>query len=129
VYRIDDTSCQVCAGRFVPVAPVDARFAFTVIGPVIRPSAHVDGGGTPLGAVRATPTPFEHALTLHAPGAGTLSVIDASGREVRRLVTAGGSVIWDGRDARGVSSPAGVYWVRFSGAAGTATTRVVKLAR
>jgi len=129
VYRIDDASCQVCAGRFVPAAPLDARFAFTVIGPVFRPSAHVDGGGTQPATVRATPTPFAHALTLHAPGEGTLSVIDASGREVRRLATARGSATWDGCDARGVSSPAGVYWVRFSGAAGTATARVVKLAR
>jgi hypothetical protein len=73
--------------------------------------------------------PFERQLTLHVPGAGTLSVIDASGREVRRLSTAGVAATWDGHDARGVASPAGVYWVRFHGAAGTATTRVVKLGR
>jgi hypothetical protein len=115
VYRDDVSS------RYVPAAPDQARFAFTVIGPVSRPSAHVPGGGGSL-AFSATPMPFERQLTLHVPGAGTLSVIDASGREVRRLSTAG-------VDARGVASPAGVYWVRFHGAAGTATTRVVKLGR
>jgi subtilisin family serine protease len=129
VYRIDDTSCQVCAGRFVPVAPADARFAFTVIGPVLRPPTQVGALPSPFAELRATPMPFERALTLHAPGEGTLSVIDASGREVRRLATSGGVAIWDGRDARGVASPAGVYWVRFSGAAGRMTTRVVKLGR
>jgi hypothetical protein len=128
VYRIDDASCQVCAGRFVPVAPADVRFAFTVIGPVPRPSLHV-GGGSPPVALRASPSPFERALTLRAPGEGTLSVIDASGREVRRLVTASGTATWDGRDVHGVPSPAGVYWVRFRGVAGSVTTRVVKLGR
>jgi hypothetical protein len=129
VYRIDDASCQVCAGRFVPAAPADVRFAFTVVGPVLRPPTQVGGLPAPFATLRATPSPFAHALTLHAPGEGTLSVIDASGREVRRLATSGGIATWDGRDARGVASPAGVYWVRFRGAAGTATTRVVKLAR
>ena len=129
VYRIDDNSCQVCAGRYVPVAPTAVRFAFTVIGPVLRPPAQVGALPAPLATLHASPTPFAHALTLHAPGEGTLSVIDASGREVRRLVTSSGTATWDGRDARGVASPAGVYWVRFSGAAGRVTTRVVKLGR
>jgi hypothetical protein len=127
VYRIDDASCQVCAGRFVPVAPSEARFAFTVIGPLGPPPTL----GTPPNAraLRASPMPFAQSLSLFAPGPGTLSVIDASGREVRRLGTAGGTATWDGRDARGVTSPAGVYWVRFTGPAGSATTRVVKLGR
>jgi len=129
VYRIDDAACLVCAGRYVPAEPARARFAFTVIGPVNRPSAHVPGGGSPLGSLRATPIPFAHTLTLESPGAGTLSVIDASGREVRRIPTAGGPATWDGRDEHGLSSPAGVYWVRFNGAAGTAVRRVVKLGR
>ena len=85
-------------------------------------------------AIRAQPSPFEHALTLHAPGAGTLSVIDASGRMVRRLATTGGAATWDGRDERGIATPAGVYWVRFSGIVGVPVTtgptiRVVKLGR
>jgi len=135
VYRIDDASCQVCTGRYVPVAPSDARFAFTVIGPVPRPSTHAGGRPAPLAAIRAQPSPFEHALTLHAPGAGTLSVIDASGRMVRRLATTGGAATWDGRDERGIATPAGVYWVRFSGIADGVpvttgpTIRVVKLGR
>jgi len=80
-------------------------------------------------SLRAAPTPFAQVLTLHAPGEGTLSVIDASGREVRRLATASGDATWDGRDARGIASPAGIYWVRFNGLTGSVTTRVVKLGR
>ena len=129
VYRIDEQACEVCQGRYVPATPTDARFAFTVIGPVLRPATHVGGLPSPLAALRASPTPFDHALVLRAPGEGTLSVIDASGREVRRLVTTGGTATWDGRDAHGVASPAGVYWVRFHGVAGSVTARVVKLGR
>jgi hypothetical protein len=96
---------------------------------VQRAATQVGGLPVSLAGFRATPMPFEQAVTLHAPGAGTLSVIDASGREVRRLATTGGSATWDGRDTRGVPSPAGVYWVRYIGTAGSATKRVVKLGR
>ena len=36
---------------------------------------------------------------------------------------------WDGRDDRGTRAGAGIYWVRFDGAAGRVTKRVVKLGR
>ena len=81
----------------------------------------------PLATFRVSPSPFTGALDVFAPGAGTLRVLDASGREVRRLATGGGAVRWDGRDARGASAAAGIYWVRFAGSAGTATRRVVRL--
>jgi hypothetical protein len=64
-----------------------------------------------------------------APAAGRVQVLDASGRLVRELATDGGTLHWDGRDARGTSSAAGVYFVRFRNAAGEATKRVVKLTR
>jgi hypothetical protein len=83
----------------------------------------------PLATFRVTPSPFNAALDVFAPGAGTLHVLDASGREVRRFTTSGGAVRWDGRDERGTMAAAGVYWVRYAGAAGTVTKRVVKLGR
>jgi len=83
----------------------------------------------PLATYRASPSPFRHALSLFAPGAGELRVLDASGRLVRRMATSGGEANWDGRDDHGTAAGAGIYWVRFSGAAGTATKRVVKLGR
>jgi subtilisin family serine protease len=89
-------------------------------------------GGTcsaPLATFRVTPTPFTGSLGVFAPGAGRVQVLDASGRRVRELTTAGGPVQWDGRDADGGPVAAGLYFVRFTGAAGTATRRVVRLAR
>jgi hypothetical protein len=89
-------------------------------------------GGTcsaPLATFRVTPTPFTGSLGVFAPGAGRVQVLDASGRRVRDLTTAGGPVQWDGRDADGGPVAAGLYFVRFTGAAGTATRRVVRLAR
>jgi hypothetical protein len=83
----------------------------------------------PLATFRAAPTPFTRSLALFAPGAGTLRVLDASGRVVRRIATAGGSAQWDGHDERGTPAGAGIYWVRFDGAAGSVTKRVVKLGR
>ncbi len=224
VYRVNEDSCDVCDDRYVPLAPSNVRFGFTVIGVVDRPpvlrvgspaagaagrpgellfvgwqSSDVDrisryrvtfapaaGGevvlgeapgsalsavftlpclgpvdvtgelrvtaldehghadettvaqsftlraGTcsaPLATFRASPTPFTGALSLFAPGAGELRVLDASGRVVRRIATSGGPATWDGRDARGTAAAAGIYWVRFSGAAGSVTRRVVKLGR
>lgn len=64
----------------------------------------------------------------------TLDVLDVSGRRVNRLfdgaVTGPRTVVWDGRDARGASLAAGVYWVRLSANGGAMvsarrSTRVV----
>ena len=224
VYRVEEDSCDACDDRYVPLAPSNVRFAFTVTGivdrpPTLRVSAPAPGaagtpgdvldvrwqssdpdqisryvvefqpdagarvklteasgqasqaiatlpclgptdlpgqlivtardehghadetvvsraftlrGGAcsaPLATFHATPSPFTGALSLFAPGAGELRVHDASGRLVRRIVTSGGAAQWDGHDDRGGTTGAGVYWVRFTGAAGTVTKRVVKLGR
>lgn len=224
VYRVMEDSCAGCDDRYVPLAPSNVRFAFTVIGVVDRPptlivtepatgaamapgevldvrwtasdpdrlsrfvvafepatggrialfeaegaavhaavplpclgpadvpgqlivTAHDDNGhadeatvavaftlragacSAPLATFRAAPTPFTGSLALFAPGAGELRVLDASGRLVRRIATSGGNAHWDGRDQRGTPAGAGIYWVRFSGTAGTVTKRVVKLGR
>ena len=92
---------------------------FTVIGSACS---------APLTAFSVSPTPFTTSLSVFAPGSGTLRVLDASGRAVRRLASNGGVAHWDGRDDRGTSTAAGIYWVRFDGPAGTVTKRVVKLA-
>jgi hypothetical protein len=224
LYRVNDDSCDVCDDRYVPLAPSNVRFAYTVTGvadrppvlellsvrpggegfpgdpfqvrydvtdpdsvtrvtfdfegddgtlarlgeyrpgvvgapmrlPCLGPAAiagrivvtaydelgHADqasvsvpyvlrGGAcsAPLARFSASPSPFTGELGLFAPGAGELRVLDASGRVVRRIVTSGGAAQWDGHDERGTRAPAGIYWVRFSGVAGTATRRVVKLGR
>ncbi len=224
LYRVQEDSCDVCDDRYVPLAPSNVRFGFSVLGVVDRPplltlvsttpdvagapgeawgavwsvsdpdtvthmrfefapdaggrvllgerdprtgtatfalpclgpvdtpgrmlitaldeQGHHDQasvsvpftlrGGTcaaPLATFRVTPTPFAQSLGVFAPGAGELRVLDASGRVVRRLATSGGPVHWDGRDEHGTASAAGIYWVRFEGAAGAVTKRVVKLGR
>ena len=224
LYRVNDDSCEVCDDRYVPLAPSNVRFAFSVLGRVDRPpvvaitaitpsgagapgapcaldftATDVDtvtrtrlefelpggrrisitesqspGGrlsGTlpcvgffdtpgqlvltafdehghrdqsearvpftiqagaclsPLHAFRVTPTPFSGTLGVFAPVAGRVQVIDAGGRLVRELATNGGELHWDGRDRSGSPTPAGIYFVRFRGDAGSVTRRVVKLTR
>lgn len=48
------------------------------------------------------------------PGASYV-IVDARGREVRRLGAGGGAVYWDGRDATDRAAPAGVYFIRLTG--------------
>jgi subtilisin family serine protease len=229
LYRVNDDSCDVCDDRYVPLAPSNVRFAFSVLGKVDRaPSITLVGagnlrspgdsgspgdsvfakfladdpdsvtrtrleferpdgrrylihdrpiyGGLLLGSLpcvgffdtpgqlvisafdehghrdqselrvpftirgsagcgtvferfAVTPSPFTGALGVFAPAAGRVQVLDASGRLVRELATAGGALHWDGRDTRGASSAAGVYFVRFRNDAGEITKRVVKLTR
>jgi flagellar hook assembly protein FlgD len=70
-----------------------------------------------------------NTVRVFAPGRGRVRVLDASGRVVRHLETAGGPVEWDGQDTRGGTAAAGIYWLRWDGNAGSVTRRVVKLGR
>lgn len=87
------------------------------------------GCRSPLAGFAVTPSPFSGSLGVFAPAAGRVQVLDASGRMVREIPTAGGAVRWDGRDGGGRSTSAGVYFVRFRSDAGEITRRVVKLTR
>jgi flagellar hook assembly protein FlgD len=85
------------------------------------------------------PNPFRGATTLRwevGPGAtgGRLrvEVCDLRGRVVRTLADralepGGHTVTWDGRDARGVRLPAGVYLCRAVAAGKTATRKLLLL--
>lgn len=229
LYRVNDDSCDVCDDRYVPLAPSNVRFAFSVLGKVDRApqmtlvragnlrspgdsgspgdsvfakfladdpdsvtrtrleferpdgrrylihERRINGGlllgslpcvgffdtpgqlvisafdehghrdqselrvpftikgstrcGTVFERFAVTPTPFTGTLGVFAPAAGRVQVLDASGRLVRELATDGGTLHWNGRDARGANTAAGVYFVRFRNASGEATKRVVKLTR
>jgi hypothetical protein len=115
------------------VFPVTAGDAVVGIGSLLG----VDAGGTAGKGlrVRAEPNPSPGAvmLTVESDAAGEqrLDVLDVQGRLVRRL--AGGwyqrgirQVPWDGRDASGARSPAGVYLIRLQ-AGGRATRAHVTL--
>ena len=67
------------------------------------------------------PNPFAGSATLsfsmERGGPARLAVFDASGRMVRQLVNgpiAAGThtMVWDGRDDRGVTVPSGIYFYR-----------------
>lgn len=92
----------------------------------------------PTPAVRLTnhPNPFnpgtEIRVWLGVPAKVALAVFDVRGREVRRLVEAerpsGWSAVhWDGRDAEGRGSPAGVYFARVTTGSSAATCRMLLL--
>jgi YD repeat-containing protein len=66
-------------------------------------------------ALSAAPNPFvgRTTLSLTSSVGGTVEIVDARGRLVRRLHAAGRvTVAWDGRDDRGARSVPGVYFAR-----------------
>jgi len=84
----------------------------------------------------AAPNPSRGVVTmrfgLSRPGPASLDVFDASGRRVRSLVDgelpAGEHLArWDGRDAQGALSPAGLYFVRLQAAEFRAQRRLVRV--
>jgi hypothetical protein len=83
----------------------------------------------------ASPQPFHErvslAFSLPEAGDATLTIHDLAGRRVRTLVRgaqiAGAHVApWDGRDDRGRSVGAGVYYARLATAGGSARTTLVR---
>lgn len=80
--------------------------------------------------------PFRSALaftlTLPVDGAVRLDVFDGRGRLVRTLydgvLPAGRrTMAWDGRDARGAETPAGLYFVRATTPVGDESLRAVRV--
>lgn len=85
-------------------------------------SVQVSTGAPPLAV---WPNPFNPEATITFPGTGVLAVFDSSGRFVRAFGRVAGSVVWDGKDARGIEAPSGVYFFRFVSPAGTASFKGV----
>lgn len=86
--------------------------------------------------VQAFPNPFRPSVSLRfsipVAGSVSVSVVDAMGREVKRVadgwMPAGAHEMkWDGRDERGSRVPAGVYFLRAAIGASVTTQRVVLL--
>lgn len=128
LYRADEDSTL---DGWIPLPPEYVRFGFTVIGRAARalpagaPVAGVAPAAAP--ALRAGPNPFRGALDVVAASHGRVGVYDAGGRLVRALESRDGRARWDGRDGAGRDTPPGLYFVRWTGAAGTRTVRVVRL--
>ena len=85
--------------------------------------------------MRVEPNPSFGRVQFVSEGAGgrveAVEILDLQGRVVRALAppAAGAAVrfAWDGRDARGVRVPAGVYQARIHRGGRTELTRVVLL--
>jgi hypothetical protein len=93
----------------------------TQFGPAGACTATVDEPSLEAGGIRLAPNPLRDRaiITFHIPeaGSGTLEVMDAAGRSVRRMelpaLRAGTQELpWDGRDDRGELLPSGVYYYR-----------------
>jgi len=117
------------AGLFVtPVTTSDATIGIGItlgVGP---------SGPAGPGRVRVEPNPsFGRVAFVSEAGESGLDavdILDLQGRVVRSLVSGGGAaarVTWDGRDARGMPAPAGVYQARIRRNGRTELTRVVLL--
>ena len=99
---------------------------YTVLGPV-RARASAPSGERI--ALAAGPNPFAGSARITHPPSAALSVIDVSGRRVRRLdpPIASTTTTWNGRDDAGRDLPAGLYWVTCRTPGASATTRLLKL--
>jgi hypothetical protein len=129
IYRQSDATCSPCGDdAWLPLPPDQARFGFTVIGPVSRGTGAGAAARAARPLVRVTPNPMS-AVTLISAPAGRVVIADASGRRVLAVTLDGGgsSFQWDGRDARGRGLPPGLYFVRYEGAAGRSVVKVMKL--
>jgi hypothetical protein len=128
LYRADEDGCASCPEPWIPLPPEYVRFGFTVLGKVSR-GAPLPGPreGARAGALAAGPSPFRGALSLRAPAAGRVIVLDAGGRVVRTFAVGVGDARWDGRDEAGRDAPPGLYFVRWQGAGAPRTARAVKL--
>ncbi len=102
------------------------------VGDDLSPVVGAAGRATP--TLRIWPNPFNPTATVEAAGGPTgplrVVVYDLRGRLVRSLActpAADGAwrTVWDGRDDRGGSAPAGVYLIQARGAGGTAVARAV----
>ena len=82
-------------------------------------------------AARVAPNPFGESVrvSFDAPLAGVprpAGVYDVRGRRIRQLTPGRDDLVWDGRDERGRSVPAGVYFIRVPTSGEDRTLRVVK---
>jgi hypothetical protein len=118
IYRAADSTCVPCGeDPWLPLPPDQARFGFTVMGRVTRPSP-LDVAKAPpprriAAPLRVTPNPFRASTRIAGPAGARITIFDTAGRIVRRGVVQGGTGVfsWDGRDARGRSVPIGLYFV------------------
>jgi hypothetical protein len=110
LYRLLDASADG-ADVWLPVPPDQARFGFTVTGP-LRDAADVPAPPR-ASALRLAPNPFRVALAISGPPRERVEILDLAGRRLAAVtLDGGGRATWDGRDALGRPARAGLYFAR-----------------
>lgn len=131
LYRAADPDCATCADDpWLPLPPDQARFGFTVLGPVRRaPRVGVGPGAPAPSRITANPNPFRSATRIVGPPGARITIVDPAGRVMRRGTLDGrmGSLTWDGRDALGRPVRPGLFFVRCGCPAGPRSIKVVRL--
>lgn len=78
--------------------------------------------------VQATPNPFREKCEIRLPSGVTVGIYDGLGRRIRELRAGGSPVfVWDGRDARGMKVPAGVYFFVSESGAERLTGKILRV--
>ncbi|MGH7731558.1 MAG: S8 family peptidase [Candidatus Eiseniibacteriota bacterium] len=123
--------CASCGGEtWLPLPPDQARFGFSVLGPVARgPIAAAPGRGPGAERLAIHPNPFRATTMVSGPPGAPVTIVDVSGRVMRRSVLDGtmGGLVWDGRDGHGRRVRPGLYFVRCERPAGSLITKVVRI--
>ena len=100
---------------WLPLPPDQARIGFTVFGRRAPPPTAATAGAPPAPGLGVVPNPALGPMTVTGPAGAHVRIADLAGRGVRALVLdAAGRAAWDGRDARGVRVPAGLYFARLA---------------
>src|SRR5206468_501071 len=76
IYRQSDATCAPCGDdAYLPLPPDQARFGFTVMGPVRRAAAATPPRPSP-SLVRISPNPMSAFTRIEAVGAGRVEIAD-----------------------------------------------------
>jgi subtilisin family serine protease len=130
LYQVNDDALPAgVTDAWVPVPPDQARFGFTVIGPVRRPPPLGVAATPAASGLRASPNPFRDGVRFAGPAGARLTVTDVGGRIVARLSIGSGSgvAMWDGRGPQGQLLAPGIYLARCDVAGHTQRLKLVKL--
>ncbi len=123
--------CAMCGGEsWLPLPPDQARFGFTVLGPVERAPITAAPGQAPRdGRLAAHPNPFRTNTRLSGPAGSPVTIFDIAGRVMHRGALDGtmGGLAWDGLDGHGRRVRPGLYFVRCDRPAGPLFAKVVRL--
>jgi len=123
--------CATCDEEtWLPLPPDQARFGFTVLGPVERAPITATAGRAPADArLAAHPNPFRAATVVSGPAGSPVTIFDAAGRVMRQGALDGtmGRLVWNGLDGHGRSVRPGLYFVRCDRPAGPLYAKVVRL--